>query len=248
VRDAIAASGRTAIDYAFADASDARARASSIAGGPFAIFTDGVFPVMRGEAPLPALLELLPRDGVLVVDDCHGVGVRGANGRGSVERHGLRDPRIVITGTLSKALGCFGGFVAGSNAHVERTRERSRAYVGSTPIPPALARAGSEALRVHAAEPERREHLQAHVLTLRVAFQSAGRAISAVPFPVFTFQLDSNDAMEVAYRSLYEDGLLVPYVNYPDSLGGYFRVAVRADHTREQIERLVHALSRIFAR
>jgi diaminopimelate decarboxylase len=77
---------------------------------------------------------------------------------------------------------------------------------------------------------------------LRAAFQSAGRAISAVPFPVFTFQLGSNDAMDAAYRTLFEDGLLVPYVNYPDSLGGYFRVAVRADHSREQIERLVRAL------
>jgi len=247
VRDAIAATGRRELIYPFLDTSAARETVQSLGSATFAIFTDGVFPVMRGMAPLKALLELLPKDGVLVVDDCHGVGVLGARGRGTVEHCELRDPRIVLTGTLSKALGCFGGFVAGSREHVGRTRAGSRAYVGSTPIPPALARAASEALCVLDEEPERRRRLHEHVLAVREPFRAAGRPFNAVPFPVFSFQLKSHDLMERAYQSMLAEGLLVPYVHYPDSLGGYFRVVVRADHTAEHIERLVNALRRAFS-
>jgi 8-amino-7-oxononanoate synthase len=246
VRDAIAATGRRERIYPFLDTNAARGAVESLGGAPCALFTDGVFPVMRGVAPLKELLQLLPTEGVLVVDDCHGVGVLGARGRGAIEHCELRDPRIVITGTLSKALGCFGGFVAGSREHIERTRARSRAYVGSTPIPPALARAASEALRIVDDEPERRRRLLDHVLAVRAVFRAAERPFNAVPFPVFSFQLASHEEMERTYQSMLAEGLLVPYVHYPDSLGGYFRVVVRADHRTDHIERLVSALQRAF--
>lgn len=247
VRDAIAAAGRATREYAFVDARSAAEAMRGLDGAPFALFTDGVFPVLREFAPLASLLSLLPRDGVLVVDDCHGVGVLGARGRGSVERAGISDARVVITGTLSKALGCYGGFIAASREHVERTRAHARAYVGSTPIPPALACAASAALRVIDEEPRRRARLAEHTLRVRALFQRLGLPLNAAGVPVFAFQLDSSHRMEHVYTELLARGLLVPCVHYPDGLGGYFRLALRADHSDTQVDALIGALLEVLA-
>jgi 8-amino-7-oxononanoate synthase len=242
VRDALAATGKRVVEYPLGDAAGARAHARELRGAPFAIATDGIFPVLGTLAPLRDLLALLPAGGVLIVDDSHGTGVLGERGRGSVELAGLSDPRIVITGTLSKALGCFGGFVAGSRAFVERTRERSRAYVGSTPIPPALARAASEALRIVDEEPARRARLVELGAPLRETFSGRVRALPPVPFPVFAFEPLHPEDVRSGNEALLEAGLLVPLVHYPDGLGDYFRIALRADHTAEQVQKLVSTL------
>jgi 7-keto-8-aminopelargonate synthetase-like enzyme len=187
---------------------------------------------------LRELLATLPPEGLLLVDDSHGTGVLGARGRGSVELAGLDDPRIVITGTLSKALGCFGGFVAGSRAFVEGTRERSRAYVGSTPIPPAIARAASTALRLVDEEPGRRARLIELGQPLRELFAALGRRSLPIPYPVFTFKPANQSEARWMQDALLEGGLLVPLIHYPDGLGDYFRIALRADHTPEQVQSL----------
>jgi 8-amino-7-oxononanoate synthase len=247
LRDALAATARRVAEYPLADAASARSLAGEVAGAPLAIATDGVFPVLCALAPLRELLAPLPADGLLIVDDSHGTGVLGKRGRGSVELAELFDPRIVITGTLSKALGCFGGFVAGSRSFVERTRERSRAYVGSTPIPPALARAASEALRIVDEEPDRRVRLVEIGELLREVLTSAGHRVPPVPLPVFTLKPIQQD-VRWWNEAFLEAGLLVPLVRYPDGMGDYFRIALRADHSAEQVERLVHALAKVLSR
>jgi glycine C-acetyltransferase/8-amino-7-oxononanoate synthase len=193
-------------------------------------------------APLGELLELLPREGLLIVDDSHGVGILGERGRGSVELAGLQDSRIVITGTLSKALGCFGGFVAGSSEVIERTRERSHAYIGSTPIPPAIARAASEALRIVDEEPERRARMFENARPFRRQFAALGFPVSTVPYPVLKLDLAAVREIESAERAFREDGLLVPRVHYPDGLDDYLRITLRADHTQRQLQVLMSTL------
>jgi 8-amino-7-oxononanoate synthase len=242
VRDALAATGRRTRDYALADAAAAGRLARELRGSPFAIVTDGIFPVLCKLAPLRELLELLPPDGLLIVDDSHGVGVLGERGRGSVELAGLADPRIVITGTLSKALGCFGGFVVGSREVVEPMRRRSHAYVGSTPIPPAIARAAIEALRLVDEEPERRVRLLENARPFRKQFASLGFPIPTVPYPVLKLDFKTVQENESAERAFIEDGLLVPRVHYPDGLEDYFRIALRADHTLRQLQTLMSTL------
>lgn len=247
IRDALAAAGRTAREYEFVDASSAEQLARTIGDRAFAIVTDGIFPVLREVAPLAQLLAIVPRDGILVVDDCHGVGVLGANGRGSIEHAQIADPRIVVTGTLSKALGCFGGFIAGSRAHVERTRTTSRAYVGSTPIPPALACAASAALRVIADEPLRRARLFELTRRVRAVVARLGLPVASVPFPVFAFRLENGQRVQAVHEALRARGLLVPSVHYPDGQGDYLRLALRADHSDEQVAALVDALQELLA-
>ncbi|MDZ4773580.1 MAG: pyridoxal phosphate-dependent aminotransferase family protein [Planctomycetota bacterium] len=243
VRDALVISKRDVHEYAFADAKSAREAARTHAPGVFAIFTDGVFPVLRALAPLRELLDVLPAGGMLVVDDCHGIGVLGERGRGSVEHARIVDSRVVVTGTLSKSLGCFGGFIAGSREHIERARSASRAFVGSTPIPPALARAASTALAVIDDEPLRRARLFEHASRLRVLFTRLAVPLSAVPLPVFALQLKPRVRMEHVHDELLARGILVPCVDYPDGLGGYLRIAVRADHTDAQVDALIEGLT-----
>lgn len=242
VRDALVLSGRTVHEYALADARDAAACALELGRGPFAIFTDGVFPVLRAVAPLAELLALLPANGLLVVDDSHGAGVLGARGRGCVEHARIADRRVIVTGTLSKAFGCFGGFIAGAAEHVERARAHSRAFVGSTPIPPAIARAASTALAIVDAEPRRRAKLFEHASRLRALFTRLELPVSAVPLPVLALRLAPRARMEHVRDELAARGLLVPCVDYADGLGGYLRIAVRADHEDAQVDLLINGL------
>jgi len=242
VLDALAAASIRRVVYGFCDAAAAAEEARTLGGLILALFTDGAYPVMQGIAPLRELLAVLPRDGVLVVDDCHVTGVLGRTGRGSLEHHGLEDPRIVVTGTLSKALGCFGGFVAGREDLVELSRETSRAYVGSTPIPPALATAGSAAIALLEREPQRLERLRANIERVRAALQRAGIPAHSLPLPVFAWKAATPEEGDRIHARLRERGVLVPHVHYPDGLGSYFRLAVSAAHDAAAIERLENAL------
>lgn len=232
VHDALAATGVRATPYAFCDADSARGSNAT------AIWTDGAYPVLRGIAPVGALLASLPRDGVLVVDDCHATGVLGARGRGTHEHAGVVDARLVVTGTLSKALGCYGGFVAGRREIVERVRARSRAYAASTPIPPALAVAGSAAVRVVERDATRVTALRANVERVRSVLRAHDIDAHALPLPVFAWKATSLDAGRRVHERLLARGVVVPHVTYPDGLGSYFRLAVSAAHDEAAITRL----------
>ena len=254
LRDALAASSWSVVEYEHASAESAahelsRGRRSD---ARVALFTDGVFPAHGSIAPLRELLALLPADRcTLVIDDCHATGVLGARGRGTCEHFGASDPRVVITTTLSKAFGCFGGLIAGSSARVRALRERSRAYVCSTPIPPALARAGSAAIAELDSDPSRLSRLRANIAELRSRFAELGLRSPELDLPVFPFTLDSIERMQRVHADLIESGILAPYIRYPDGMDdrrGYFRVALSAEHTRADIDRLASALGRALRR
>jgi 8-amino-7-oxononanoate synthase len=247
VHDALAGAQIPTHTYAHANADAARRTLERVGSERPAIFTDAVFPARGHCAPLAELLELLPERGVLVVDDCHGFGVLGAHGRGTLEELLLHDPRLVLTGTLSKAFGCFGGFIAGSRALIDQARTRSRAYVGSTPIPPALAHAGSAALAQLALEPERLARLRDNIELLRATFRKLGLETHALRHPVFALKRATPEDMDVAYRTFLSEGLLVPYIQYPDGLGGYLRISLCADHSADDVTRLGATLQKVLA-
>ena len=241
-QDALAAADIRVAPYDFLSAHMATVMAEEIRGRPFAVCTDGVYPVMRGIAPLRELLALVPRDGWLVVDDCHATGVLGERGRGTHDHCGISDPRLVVTGTLSKALGCFGGFVAGTRGLVETLRSRSRAFTASTPIPPALALAGSAAVRFLERDGARVAMLSRNVDRVREVLQANGVDVHRLPLPVFAWKATSPDDGRRIHELLLDRGILVPHVTYPDGLGSYFRLAVSAAHTDSAIDRLDAAL------
>ena len=263
IADALAAAGWRTVEYRHASASAAAreleralttaagreigpVRATNRSGPRIAIFTDGVFPAHGTMAPLRELLALLPDErGTLVVDDAHATGVLGASGRGTCEHFGLDDPRVVITSTLSKALGCFGGLVAGSEERVRSIRERSRAFAGSSPIPPALARAGSAAIGELESDPSRLARLRANTARLRERFGALRLPAHELDVPVFAFALDAPERMRRVHEELLERGILAPCIRYPDGVhdrGSWFRIALSSEHTREHIDRLADAL------
>lgn len=209
-----------------------------------AMFTDSVFP-SRGEiAPLRQLAEDLEcHDGLLVIDDCHGTGVIGDTGRGAFEYARVRSDRALLTSTLSKALGCYGGFVAGPRRWIERIRERSQAYVGTTPIPPAVAAAVRVALKLAFGEGELLARLRANVEHLRSRLDGLFPLSAHRELPVFAFSLELRERMQALHDALLAEGILAPYVNYPGGpANGNFRIVVTAAHSSEQIDRLATSL------
>ncbi len=244
IRDALAAVGFVPLEYGHNDARSAGLLIAKHASESLAVFTDGVFPSRGTIAPLRELLARLPANATLVVDDCHSTGVLGESGRGTCEHLGIDDPRVVITSTLSKALGCYGGFIAATTEIIESIRARSRAFAGSTPIPPALARAARASLGELVGDPGRIERLRRNVTHMRTQFQKLGLPVPDAALPVFAFKLASEAEMQHVERALLAAGFLVPCVSYPDQPGRYMRLTVSAEHTADDIGQLAVELGR----
>lgn len=216
--------------------------------GPAAILTDGVFTADGAIAPLPELLDALPQDAVLVVDDCHGLGTLGEGGRGTVSHFGMEDPRILITGTHAKALGSTGGFVAGPAWARERILARSTAYICTTPAPPAMIAAARAALRVlDTRSGDLLARLDGNTRRLRDGLRRLGIETGDWPTPIAAFDLGDRNIL--LQKTLREAGLMVPLQTYPGGpSSSYFRATVSAIHTPTEIGRLMHALAKALGR
>src|SRR5262249_7397274 len=139
------------------------------------LVTDGVFSMDGDLAPLPELCEVCEAtDTWLMVDDAHGTGVLGTTGRGAVGHLGVEGRVPIRMGTLGKALGAEGGFIAGCGELIETLRNRARTFVFSTAPAPAGVAAARVALRIVMAEPERREHLHARAQQMRAGLRALG--------------------------------------------------------------------------
>lgn len=212
------------------------------------VVTDSVFSMDGNLAPLPQLLALCERHGAwLVVDDAHGFGVLGQHGRGALEHFALRSPNLVYIGTLGKAAGVGGAFIAAHASMIELLVQRARPYIYTTAAPPALAHALQASLDIIGGDEgvQRRSHLAALVAQLRDAL----RLQRWQPVPSHTaiqpIIIGSNeDALRVA-AGLHEQGLWVPAIRPPTVAPGTarLRVTLSAAHSHEEVARLAHALN-----
>lgn len=249
IRNAASAAGMQVFDYEHLDAASAAWLARRYADLGVAILTDSVFAADGGLAPLPGLLAALPKHrATLVVDDCHGFCVLGAQGRGAAVHFGLSDPRVVITTTLAKGLGCYGGCVAGRAAFIAGVREKAWVYRSSTPVPPAIAAGARAALGLLKSDGSLVESLRRNVAQMRRTFERLGLPLPPQGVPIFTFALDHEAQMERVEQAVLKAGILAPLIDYP---GGacprYFRVVVNAAHTPGEIDRLGAALEAALA-
>lgn len=209
------------------------------------IVTDAIFSMDGDLAPLVELAELADRhDAALMVDEAHATGVWGAQGRGLAEALGVADRVDVHLGTLSKALGAAGGFVAGSAPLVDWLTNRARSYVFSTAAPPALAAAALAALEVVRDEPARRTALLAAAAALRERLRALGWSTldsASQIVPVVVGQPEPTMALSARLR---ERGLLVPGIRPPTVPRGQslLRISLCHGHTPEMIDRLVDEL------
>jgi len=216
------------------------------AHGPALVLTDGVFSMDGDLAPLPALATACARHGAfLAVDDAHGLGVIGANGLGSLEHFGLSAKDVpALVGTLGKAFGSFGAFVAGDADLVETLVQRARTYIYTTALPVAVAAATRAALAVSIAESWRRERALALARRFRALAHAAGLPLTDSMTPIQPILLGSADIALDASRRLLERGLFVAAIRPPTVPAGTsrLRVALSAAHRDSDVEKLVASL------
>jgi 8-amino-7-oxononanoate synthase len=211
------------------------------------VVTDSVFSMDGDIADLPALAAVCERhDATLMVDDAHGLGVRGPDGRGVVVEAGLGvDAVPIYVATLGKSLGAAGAFVAGSEALIEYLIQRARSWVFSTAPPPAIAVAAREALRIVQAEPERRARLDANVARFRSGAAQLGLPLTDSQTPIQPLILGDEARALALSRALFERGYWVAAIRPPTVPRGTsrLRLTLSAAHTDEQIDGLLGALA-----
>lgn len=248
---AAAAAGMQVFEYEHRRPESAAWLIGQYADAGVAVFTDGVFAADGAKAPIAALLRVLPRHrATLVVDDCHGLCVLGAQGSGSIELAGIDDPRVVMTTTLAKGLGCYGGAVIGRRALVDTVRDHADVYRRATPVPTPIAMACRSALATIGREPtllrdlrRNARHLASGLASLGLIPADAGEPDEAL-VPIFTFVLPGSARMQQVHEAILADGMYAPFIEYP---GGptprFFRITVCSRHTPDQIERLLGAFA-----
>jgi 8-amino-7-oxononanoate synthase len=209
------------------------------------IVTEGVFSMDGDLAPLAELADVSARFGaMLLVDEAHGTGVFGPGGRGAAAACGVADRVHVRVGTLSKALGSIGGFVAGSKRLIDWLVSHARTLIYSTALPPAAAAAALESLAISQAEPWRRERASELGDRVRRSLSASGLELTPSAGPIVPVVLgDPERALTVAGR-LRERGILVPAIRPPTVPQGTsrLRVSLSAAHTDQDVESLVQAL------
>jgi len=209
------------------------------------IVTDGVFSMDGTIAQLDKICDLADRYGALVmIDECHATGFMGATGRGTHEHHGVMGRIDIITGTLGKALGgAMGGFTAARREVIETLRQKSRPYLFSNSLAPAIAGASLYVLERLSSSTELRDRLHANTAYFRNAVNALGFTVKPGTHPVVPVMLfDAPVAQRFAQR-LYELGVLVTGFFYPVVPMGQARVRVQlsAAHTTQQLDRALAA-------
>ena len=232
--------------YRHLDTADLRRRLDEEADGARLIATDAVFSMDGDLAPLPALYALARQtDARLVIDDAHGFGVLGETGRGSFEHWdlALRPPGIMV-GTLGKALGTFGAFVAGESALIETLIQCARTYIYTTALPPAVAEATRASLDIVRTEGWRRERLGALVARFRQGASAIGLALLPSETPIQPILFGTAERAVAAAERLRACGILVRAIRPPTVPAGSARLRITFSslHPEAQIDRLLEAL------
>ncbi|MEN3111973.1 8-amino-7-oxononanoate synthase [Uliginosibacterium paludis] len=209
------------------------------------IVTDSVFSMDGDLAPLPALLELAERyDAWLLIDDAHGFGVLGPQGRGALAAAGLSSPRLILMATLGKAAGVGGAFVAAHPVVVEWLMQTARPCIFTTATPPLLAAAVCRALELIEAGDARRARLQQLIARLRQGLEALGYRTAASATPIQPVIIGENAQALSLSRALEERGLYVPAIRPPTVPQGSarLRVSLTAAHSEADVDRLLEAM------
>ena len=211
---------------------------------PTLVVTEGVFSMDGDLAPLPDLLTLCQtHEATLVIDDAHGTGVMGKNGRGTVEHFGVDPQDVIQMGTLSKAIGTSGGYVAGPASLKDYLINTSKAFIYTTAQPPAIAAASSVAIRIIQHEPARRERLRTNRNDLHASLTDMGFQLADSQSPILPIIVKSPETALKMSQALYEAGVYVPAIRPPTvpKHSSRLRLTVSSEHTQEQMEHVVTA-------
>jgi 7-keto-8-aminopelargonate synthetase-like enzyme len=254
VQEAVALAGKPVQTFKHRDAEDLKSKLTP--GLRPLVLADGVVPSNGRMAPVKEYVRVLAEfaPAILHLDDAHGVGVLGTNGRGIFEHCGLwahvnggpaRDGvSLSMCGTLAKALGGFGGIIPGTAAFVDKLRRASHYYDGSSAPASPAAGCSIKALEICRREPERRDHLRRNVKQLRDGLRELGVTVSDEPTANVGAVIGNADTMKKLHAALRAQRILVPYVPSYSGTGpeGLMRFAVCGEHSEEMIARLLSAV------
>lgn len=214
------------------------------------VITDGVFSMDGDSAPLPELVRCCQREQAwLMVDDAHGLGCLGEQGAGTLEAFGVQGQSQVqiLMGTLGKALGTAGAFVAGSETLIETLIQQARPYIYTTAMPPAVAAATLASLDILAADEgrERRQHLQALIQQLRTGIAELGLELMESSTAIQPILIGDAERALAFSAALEARGIHVAAIRPPTVPAGTarLRITLSAAHSAEQVERLLAALA-----
>ena len=251
ILDAAAASGATVRTYFHRDTNrlETLLRRHRDSARRCLIVTDSVFSMDGDIAPLADLAELKKKyDAQLLIDEAHATGVLGEGGRGAAEMLGVEDEIDATVGTLSKAIGSIGGFVAGPKPLIDTIRNTGRAYIYTTAPPPAACAAAIAALEIIESEPSRRTSLLASAADLRIRLRDAGLNVPGCDLagdtPIIPVLIgDAGPAASIAAK-LLENDILLPAIRPPTVPpgGARLRISLCSSHSDDQIDMLVARL------
>jgi len=243
-------------------------------GGRPLVLTDGVFAALGDIAPVAEYVKVLAEypGATLVIDDAHAAGVLGDNGRGTYEHAGLwsaavnagpigycdssfaevpqgqasQPGHLSACATLSKALGGYGGIVAGTQAFVRWLKQSSPYFTGTSPPPVPIAAASAKALEIALAQPQLRQRLWQNVGAVKRGLRAMGLEVDDTPVPIVSLAIGDAANMQRLHREMADRGVFVPYMSTYSGLGaaGALRLAVFATHTKAMIEQLLDELRR----
>ncbi|MCP4777430.1 MAG: 8-amino-7-oxononanoate synthase [Planctomycetaceae bacterium] len=209
--------------------------------------TDGVFSMDGDQAPLHELTEICRQtETLLLIDDAHGFGVLGETGAGSLEQHGIGvGGGVLMLGTLGKAAGSFGAFIAGDAVYIDSLIQRARSYIYTTALPPSIAAATRAAIQIFQTEPERREKLNANIHYFRQAVGDLPLKLLDSKTAIQPILLgDSETALKVT-SLLQQHGLWITAIRPPTVPEGTarIRITISCEHHQSDLDQLIAALS-----
>jgi 7-keto-8-aminopelargonate synthetase-like enzyme len=247
IREGIRISGAPAIAYRHLDMGDLETKLQASSAHIKIVVTDGVFSQHGDIVPLPDLMSLAERyDAVVYIDDAHGTGVLGPNGGGTTEHFGIDSERIISMGTLSKAYGCIGGFIATETYIAKLLRTGCTAFGFTSTLPPDQAAAVLEAIDMVCDEPERRARLWSNQRYFVSRMRGAGFHLEAACTPIVPLQIgDERECARIA-AALRAEGIHVDAIMFPAVAFGQARLRfiLNAHHETADIDHLVETLRR----
>jgi len=245
ITDFVYAPRKPVFTFAHVDPEDLRKqlKAHVKAGERPLVISDGIFPTFGVVAPVPEYVKVLePYQGAIWLDDAHAIGVLGPHGRGTYEYYGLASDNLFFGGTLSKAIGAFGGIVPGKKNLIQAIRA-GHIMNGATAAPSPAAGAAIRGMTLLMEHPELREQLWKNARTLKTGLKQLGFPMNDTPVPVAAWTLKSGQEMDRVHDELMKRGICIQRTQYVGAgPEGALRAVVFATHTTEQIQRLLAEL------
>jgi len=229
-------------------AADALLQETAAPGRRQLLVTDGVFSMDGDIAPLADLVTVAEKRGaIMMVDDAHGSGVLGSGGAGTVDHFGLNGRVDIQVGTLSKAIGVLGGFIAGSHHLIEWLQNRGRPFLFSTSAPPAVVAACISALDVIRDEPDRLDRLWSNTASFKEGLHMLGFDTGASETPITPIITGDEEKAQTFADRLFDAGVFCPAIVFPTVAKGKARVRtiVTADHTDRDLQEALEIFGRV---